>query len=32
MNVQRLGFYALIAYLLVDFGQVHQMVPGLACP
>jgi O-antigen ligase len=30
MNLQRLGFHALIAYLLVDFGQVHQMVPGLS--
>lgn len=30
MNVQRLGFWALVAVLLVDFGQVHRMVPGLS--
>jgi hypothetical protein len=30
MNVQRLGFWALVAVLLVDFGQLHRMVPGLA--
>jgi O-antigen ligase len=30
MNTQRLGFMALIAYLLVDFGQVHRMIPGLS--
>lgn len=30
MNLQRLGFPALIAYLLVDFGQVHRMIPGLS--
>jgi hypothetical protein len=30
MNVQRLGFWALVAVLLVDFGQAHRMVPGLA--
>ena len=30
MNVQRMGFWALVAVLLVDFGQVHRMVPGLS--
>lgn len=30
MNVQRLGFWALVAVLLVDFGQVHRMIPGLS--
>lgn len=30
MNVQRMGLWALMAVLLVDFGQVHRMVPGLA--
>lgn len=30
MSVYRMGFWALVAYLLVDFGQVHRMVPGLS--
>ena len=30
MNVYRLGFWALVAVLLVDFGQIHRMVPGLS--
>lgn len=30
MSVQRLGFWALVAVLLVDFGQLHRMVPGLS--
>jgi O-antigen ligase len=30
MNLQRLGFWIFIAVLLVDFGQVHRMVPGLS--
>lgn len=30
MNLQRAGFWALVAVLLVDFGQVHRMVPGLS--
>ncbi len=29
MNISSLGFTALIAYLLVDFGQVHRMIPGV---
>lgn len=29
MNLYRLGFWTLAAYLMVDFGQVHQIVPGL---
>lgn len=30
MSVYRMGFWALMAYLLIDFGQVHKMVPGLS--
>src|SRR5690606_23901094 len=30
MSLYRLGFWALVAYLLVDFGQVHRMVPGMS--
>ena len=30
MNAYRLGFWAWLAYLLIDFGQVHRMIPGLS--
>jgi O-antigen ligase len=30
MNLQRLGFWTLIFVLFVDFGQAHQMIPGLS--
>lgn len=29
MSLYRLGFWTLMAYLMVDFGQVHQIIPGL---
>ena len=30
MNTQRLGYWLFVAVLLVDFGQVHKMIPGLS--
>lgn len=30
MSTSRMGFWALVAYLLIDFGQVHRMIPGFA--
>ncbi|HKP97268.1 MAG TPA: O-antigen ligase family protein [Fibrobacteria bacterium] len=30
MSTYRMGFWALMAYLLVDFGQVHRMIPGFS--
>jgi O-antigen ligase len=30
MSVYRAGFWSLMAYLLIDFGQVHRMIPGLS--
>jgi O-antigen ligase len=30
MSTYRIGYWALMAYLLIDFGQVHRMIPGLA--
>jgi O-antigen ligase len=29
MSTYRMGFWALMAYLLIDFGQVHRMIPGM---
>ncbi len=29
MSLYRIGFWTLAAYLMVDFGQVHQIIPGL---
>src|SRR4051812_14170993 len=30
MNTYRMGFWSLVAYLLIDFGQVHRMIPGFS--
>lgn len=30
MNLQRAGFWALVWVILVDFGQVHRIVPSLS--
>ena len=30
MNTYRLGFWTWLAYLLIDFGQVHRMIPGFS--
>lgn len=30
MNARRFGFWAWIAYLLIDFGQLHRIIPGLS--
>ena len=29
MSLYRMGFWTLVAYLMVDFGQVHQFIPGM---
>jgi hypothetical protein len=28
MSLYRAGYWTLIAYFLIDFGQVHRMIPG----
>lgn len=30
MSTYRVGFWAWIAYLLIDFGQVHRIIPGMS--
>jgi O-antigen ligase len=30
MSPYRVGFWTWLAYLLIDFGQVHQIIPGLS--
>jgi hypothetical protein len=30
MSPSRIGFWAWIAYLLIDFGQVHRIIPGMS--
>lgn len=30
MNSYRIGFWTWILYLLVDFGQVHRVIPGMS--
>jgi hypothetical protein len=30
MSPYRFGFWAWIAYLLIDFGQVHRIIPGMS--